>query len=194
MHRLVLFSNPLPEVMAKLVHVIFPPEFKKRVFGYMPAEGGKSDNWLEHWRTFCSLHDAEFVYLDNTDAGDLSKLNNVNVLFITGGNTFQLAKNIRASGFDLAIKEYIMDNEKVLAGFSAGAIIMTPSIRVAGESAWGADENTAGVTNLTGLSLVDFEVLPHYQDSFAQSADEYEKRNNVYLKRIKDTEYLVLDI
>lgn len=194
MRRIILFSNPLPEVMEKLVNSLFPPDFKKKIFGYMPCEGGKVNDYSEFWRNICSQHDAEFMYLDNTDSSDISKLNRVNILLITGGNTFILAKNLRASGFDLAIKEFIMDKDRVLAGFSAGAVIMTPSIRIAGESAFGPDENTVGVTNLTGLALVDFEVLPHYQDSFAESAAEYEKKNNVYLKKIKDTEFLVLDI
>lgn len=179
--------------MTNISPLLFPFEFKNKIFGYIPCEGGKNDASTGYWRNLCKENNAEFIYIDNSDPEDIKKLALINILLITGGNTFKLAKNIRESGFDKEIKAYFSNSDKVLAGFSAGAIIFTPSIRVAGAYVWGPDENIMGITDMAGLGIVDFEVLPHYRGSYAESATNYEKKYQVSLKRLSDSDYLVLD-
>ncbi len=42
---------------------------------------------------------------------------------------------------------------------------MTPSIATAGDSAEGTDDNSVGLTDLTGLNLLNFEFSPHYENT-----------------------------
>ena len=50
----------------------------------------------------------------------------------------------------------------VIAGLSAGGLIMTPTIKLAGQAGLHPDENEVGLRDLRGLGLVDFEFSPHY--------------------------------
>lgn len=85
------------------------------------------------------------------------KLRDVDLVIIGGGNTFHLLYETRKTGFDAWLKANL--ESKVYMGTSAGSILMTPSIAVA--SVDDGDENTPNITDLTGLSFVDFEVSPH---------------------------------
>lgn len=86
-----------------------------------------------------------------------SRLREVGVLFVSGGNTFHLLDQSRRTGFGSWLREHIEDI--VYVGASAGSIIMTPTIEVALVD--NGDENLPGITDLTGFSFVDFEIAPH---------------------------------
>jgi dipeptidase E len=50
----------------------------------------------------------------------------------------------------------------VLAGLSAGSIIMTPTINSASYPKFDRDENAVGLRNFDALGLVQFEFFPHF--------------------------------
>src|SRR5690606_36994506 len=79
-----------------------------------------------------------------------------NILLITGGNTFELLNNLKRSGLDKAILKLAKKDEFVIAGFSAGAFVMTPSIAICNLEPF--DDNLVGLQYLEALSLVPFEV------------------------------------
>ncbi|MCD8568238.1 MAG: peptidase E [Geovibrio sp.] len=88
------------------------------------------------------------------------------------GNTFHLLNEAHKTGFDKWLKENI--DSKVIVGISAGSIIMTPNIAVA--SIDDGDENIVGLTDLSGLGFVDFEVSPHTPEDVSVDANkEYAK-------------------
>lgn len=89
---------------------------------------------------------------------------NRNIIHIEGGNTFYLLKAVREAGFDKLIQEFI-NERKIYAGTSAGAYIACPTIEM---TMWTKTQDSFGITNLTGLSLVPFLLKVHYTD------DEYE--------------------
>lgn len=107
-----------------------------------------------------------------------SRLESCDILWLSGGNTFHLLNQVRKTGFDVWLRENI--DAKVYVGGSASSILMTPSIAVAGIEP--GDENNVGITDLTGLGYVNFEIEPHCdQDRMARVA-EYAKgtKNPVY--------------
>jgi dipeptidase E len=53
----------------------------------------------------------------------------------------------------------------VLTGLSAGAILMTENIDMAGYPDFDRDENTVNLSNLSSLNLVDFAFFPHFKNS-----------------------------
>jgi dipeptidase E len=86
------------------------------------------------------------------------------VIYLAGGNTYYFLKHLRESGFLKRLKSFVKRGG-VLAGLSAGAIIMTSDIRLAGYPLHMADDNEVKLKNLRSLGLVDFEFLPHYNNS-----------------------------
>ncbi len=100
------------------------------------------------------------------------RLGGVDVVFVSGGNTFYLLEQVRKSGFNDWLNNML--DHKVYVGVSAGSIIMTPNIAIA--SVDDGDENYVGLTDLNGLGAVDFEVSPHTPEYVSHEAnDEYVK-------------------
>lgn len=105
-------------------------------------------------------------------------INNFDVFWTTGGNTFLILDRIRKNGFDSFIKRFVKLG-KLYIGFSAGSIILFKSIEIAGIGK-GADINKIGLKDLRGLFLVNFAVLPHYTKK--QEKDLFYMRKNLKYK------------
>lgn len=102
--------------------------------------------------------DISYILVDPSfDEDWQEKLDSVELVIIGGGNAFHLLNEARRTGFDRWLEDNL--NKKVFVGTSAGSIILTPHIGVA--SVDDGDENTVGITDLTGLGFVDFEISPH---------------------------------
>ncbi len=86
------------------------------------------------------------------------------VVYLAGGNTFYFLKHLRESGMLERLDRYAKGGG-VIAGLSAGAIIMTPTIELAAYPPPDADLNEVKLKNWRGLGLVDFEFLPHFSNS-----------------------------
>lgn len=94
-----------------------------------------------------------------------SELSKFDIIFVQGGNTFYLLKTIKESGFDKVIKDLINEG-KIYIGVSAGTIICSPTIESSG---WkGGDRNTVGLTDLTSLGSVPFNIFVHYEPKYDQ--------------------------
>lgn len=107
-----------------------------------------------------------------------TRLADVDMLWLSGGNTFYLLDQVRKTRFDEWLKENI--ENKVYVGGSASTIIMTPTIAVAGLEP--GDENVVGLTDLTGIGYVNFEVEPHCDAARIEAVKDYAKqsKNPVY--------------
>ena len=83
------------------------------------------------------------------------------MIYLAGGNTFYFLKHLRKSGLIPQLKQFV-EGGGVLAGLSAGAIILTPNIGTAGPPLPEPDDNDVKLKNLRSLGLVRFEFYPHY--------------------------------
>ena len=83
------------------------------------------------------------------------------IIYVAGGNTFYLLQEIRESGFDTMLKEFL-GSGGIYIGSSAGSAVLCPSIEYIRQM----DDPTLAprLKSFTGLQLVDFLVLPHYDD------------------------------
>lgn len=86
------------------------------------------------------------------------------IVFLSGGNTFYFLHHLRAGGYLPRLREFV-SRGGVLAGLSAGAIIMTSTIETAGFPEFDRDENAVGLRDLRSLGLVDLEFFPHFVNS-----------------------------
>lgn len=93
-----------------------------------------------------------------TDLKAVSDLSRYSAVFIGGGNTFKLLKEIKDSQFDHQIIRYLHDGGFVYGG-SAGSIIFGKDILCAACD----DVNTVGLEDFKGLNLVKgFNLCCHY--------------------------------
>ncbi|MCA9347939.1 Type 1 glutamine amidotransferase-like domain-containing protein [Candidatus Saccharibacteria bacterium] len=152
--------------------------------GFVPTaanvEEGNKDWYINQ---FTNLHKYGFGWVDVIDpsAADVDwkgRLKEVDVIFVSGGNTFHLLNQYRKTGFD----EWLRDNleSKVYVGVSAGTIITTPSLDVC--TIEPRDPNLPGLDDITGMHLVDFEIEPHCDEERFVIMQEYAKgsQNKVY--------------
>lgn len=85
-------------------------------------------------------------------------------IHLSGGNTFYFLHTLRKAKLLPELKKFVMKGG-VLTGLSAGAIMMTEDIEMAGYPEFDRDENNVGISNLKALNLVDFFFFPHFKNS-----------------------------
>jgi dipeptidase E len=96
-----------------------------------------------------------WVDLRHHDPGEIAR---ADLLFVGGGNTFQLLDHVRRHGYEQVVRDFVAAGGDFYGG-SAGAILACSDIRIAAEY----DANDHRLTDLNGLGLVrDLVVLPHY--------------------------------
>jgi dipeptidase E len=88
------------------------------------------------------------------------------VVYLAGGNTFHFLAHLRRSGL-LDVLARFARRGGVVAGLSAGALILTPHVGLAAYPSFDRDDNEAGLPRRewTGLGLVGFEFFPHFRNS-----------------------------
>ena len=111
------------------------------------------------------------VWLDIDSVTAAGDLNRFDVVYVCGGNTFFLMKKLKEAGIDKKLIE-LANQGKVYVGASAGSVIAGPDISVASP----ADENDAGLEDMTGLGLTDKVIYPHYQDKEKDVLEEFKDK------------------
>lgn len=86
-------------------------------------------------------------------------LNQCNVLWFNGGNTFCLRWAIERSILTKAMLEKVLESGVVYAGDSAGAVIMGPTLKYFDSA---DDPQVVQEVMYDALGFVDFVVLPHW--------------------------------
>lgn len=198
MKRLILFSTPTAKNTNQVLDALLPETITPKVLGYLASDGADSPAGYVHlWRGWAEGSGWQLIEINNSLIGDAAaaecaKLAGCGSLLITGGNTFTLLHHLRTSGLVESIKDFAKRDNFVLGGFSAGAIVLTPTIKLAG-AIGDFDENTVGLTDLTGLKLVEYEVFPHYEDRHAAELDHYRQSTPNKVKTITDDEVIIID-
>ena len=120
-----------------------------------PEEGPESSvEGLVYW----GFNEDNIILFDHNHPEDYCDLD-LDIIYVTGGNTFTGLKLLRDSGFDKEIIKYVK-NGVVYLGKSAGTHIVTKNI----EHVIGYDPNDVGLTNFEGLGLFDGVVVCHYSE------------------------------
>jgi peptidase E len=201
MKRLLLFSHVLESVLQDVLPLIFPESLQSKIFACMPCDGSqikgrRYELFVSSWSTIAHQYQAEFVFIDNGgEAGreQRERLLQANILLITGGNVCALLRNLRRSGLDRTILEFAQKEQYVLAGYSAGAMILTPTIELAAADPIANENKDVGLTDFAALHLVDFEILPHYEEAQKSFLEHYRALTPYTVKTLRDDEYLVIE-
>lgn len=149
------------------------------------VEEGDKISWF--FRQYEDLRRAGINWIDVVDfaASDVewqSRLDESDVLYLSGGNTFYLLDQMRKQKFDKYLGKVL--DTKVYIGASASSITMTPSIDVAAISP--GDPNLPNLTDLTGLGYVDFEIEPHCDSDRFTVVENYARERGRKIYAVDD--------
>lgn len=117
-----------------------------------------------------------FDLSENFSDQDLLQISNFQIIHLSGGNTFEFLNYIRKRNFQKIIESFL--ESKLIIGVSAGAVLQTPTIEIAGIE----DENFLGLKDFTALNFVDFEFYPHFDPN---SEKAIELKNYASKKKTK---------
>lgn len=196
MTKYILFSEPQEQVLAKIAPELFLKSNMK--IAYMPSDGANPSNpkYESFWKSYIENHNSGIVPINNSvrDSAvqnESEKIINSDALILTGGNTFQFLSHLKRSGLDNTIVEF-SKSDKIIVGFSAGAIILSSTIEIAQLPP--CDENLIGLTDLSALNLIEFDIYPHYDEiEHKNIVDEYEKKTGRSIKRLTNEDLLIIN-
>ena len=201
MKRLILFSHVLESVLQDVLPLIFPETFQPKIFACMPCDGSlmkgrRYELFVSSWSAIAKQQQAEFIFINNAEDGgpeERDKLLRATILLITGGNVCALLRNLRRSGLDQAILDFAQKEQYIIAGYSAGAMILTPTVQLAAVDPLSNENRGVGLTDFVALGLVDFEIFPHYEETRNAFLEQYQSLTTYPVKKIRDDEYLLIE-
>ncbi len=167
--KLVFYSGGYEEENEKVDQACLDlVENSNPTFTFIPTSSYDGENefqdFVEQWQRFGVTRFIYFPVDIPQDRVLMKEVFNSDMIHMGGGNTFYFLKYLRHFGYLEFLREYAQMG-RVLTGLSAGAIMMTPSIRSAGFPSFDCDDNDEGLKNLKSLGLVKFEFFPHYKNS-----------------------------
>jgi len=173
--KIVLYSDHTPELDTQLIRLT---NKKKPSITYLEHDESFG---LEYFDTFKHAFKSQGINrieckFASMPAEDISS----DILFIDGGNTFDLMKNIRRNGWEPIIRRFATDG--VLGVASAGGIILSNTLDMARVPKSSADKNTVKLKNMNGLGIIDFDFCPHY----------HPRHNNELLKHVSKSKTPIL--
>ncbi|UYP47007.1 Peptidase E [Candidatus Lokiarchaeum ossiferum] len=202
MRRLVLFSsfafNPnIQDVVKKII----PQEISDKHMVFIPANGihNAHTEILDYWETVAKNHQIGYTCVDNSpdqSPDDLKfakqQIRNANIILISGGDTYPMLSNFQKSGLDQAILTYWQRENIVLSGFSAGALLLTPTInvnkvRLESYAKFSEEE-------LKALHLVDFTIFPHYEEKRHKTMlAQYRSQYSTEIRPLPNDAHIVIE-
>lgn len=128
------------------------------------------------------------------------RLGGVGLVWVRGGNPFVLLRAMNSSGFTELLRDRLVADALVYAGYSAGVCVLTPSLR-------GIDVVDDPVEVPAGydpeppwecLGVLDYFVAPHYRSQHPESAAiekvvEYFIEHHLPFRALRDGEVILVD-
>lgn len=144
---------------------------KKKSITYIPYCFDRSEVYYNRFKKrYSRFGFNQFNILHADQDNSPAKINSAftsDAIYIAGGNTFYILHHLKKAGFVKKLKDHVKSG-RVLAGLSAGAIIMTPDIDLAGYPEFDKDENEIGLRSKKSLGIVGFEFFPHFNPNNKQ--------------------------
>lgn len=137
----------------------------------------KSNDCKEWFSKEVEKYNVNFYMVESNKELNTINLNSYSHVFIGGGNTYKLLKELKEINFFKKLKDF---NGKIWGG-SAGAIIFGKDIN----SCKIEDENNVGLTNTKGMNIVeDYSLICHLNKENFEKNTEYLKRYSLKYKTI----------
>lgn len=165
--------------------------------GYVPSCSDLDRKYFEHTvRYYNQLGIRNINYYDldlEYEERSFNTIFEANAIHLSGGNTFYFLSLLQQRNALGLLRSYV-NKGGILIGVSAGSILTTPTIEIAGYGK-DADENHVGLMEKQALALVDFEFSPHWDGSeeALDSLREYAHANTTRIYACKDGDGIVVD-
>jgi len=133
--------------------------------------------------------------VDNSpSSADIKTAFKSDIIYLAGGNTFYYLKHLRESGVLPKLKAFA-EKGGVIAGLSAGGLIMSPTVALAADEGLVPDENEVGMKNFKSLGLFNFEFSPHYEGGPREIKAHlaYSKKTRFPIYAVEDGSGIVID-
>jgi len=145
-------------------------------------------NWFENMISKHKPISYDMIVTSVTD----TNLNNYDLIYIGGGNTFKLLKELRASDLGKKIIEFLNNGGSVYGG-SAGAIIWGKHIDIC-TLGTDADKNKVKLSNTSGFNLVKgYDIQCHFMDDELNEHIKYSENKSVKILAIPEESVLEFD-
>jgi len=168
--------------------------FVGKTIAYIPtASNGETgwESWKQggSWEMINNLNaKVRLVVLESfRNKSVLNELQNVNVILFAGGVPGYLMYWIRRCEIDKNI-ENILKSNTIFVGSSAGAMIAGQSLEI---SEFGFVDGEIGAKEIKPLSLVDFDIYPHYDEKDLPQIKKLYTGKKMYL--LKNGEQIIVD-
>lgn len=195
--KILLTSQGLPkELKDTFLSLLIKSPAENKVSFITTAAFGNEDNptWLEVYRKQLrdyGVKDIEDLDLKDKKQEELRKiLENKDIIFVNGGNTFYLLHWIKKSGFYKVLPKLLRD-EKLFIGISAGSYVCGPTIEQAN---WKhANRNKIGLNDLQGLQMVSFLIKAHFKKSDRPIIEQAAKTCKYPIVGLNDTQAILVE-
>lgn len=191
----IFLTSQASRVMSRVAQIL-PKNPKEMKLAFIPTAGdpwGDNKPWMDADRKMLvdlGFQVEDFDLKNKTEEETRKILEDFDVLFVAGGNTFYLLNEAKKSGFDKVAREMVKVG-KIYIGSSAGSYLACPTIIAAG---WKhADRNQVGLKDLSALGLVDFIVTAHYTDDYKEAVEKGKKTTNLKVVTLTDSQFIVSD-
>lgn len=128
------------------------------------------------------------------------KMAELDMLWVSGGNTFVLRQAMRLSGFDELIDELKMRDDFVYGAYSAGCCVLSPTLKGLQivDDPYDFPYSEIHEPIWDGLGLIDYAFLPHFDSDHPESEDiskevTYCKGNGIPFKTVRDGEVVAVE-
>lgn len=149
------------------------------------TEAISSDLYYSRMQEFGFKKENVYVF-DHNNPDEFRNLD-IDVIYISGGNTFGTLDKIRKCNFDKDIINYIKSGVVYIGG-SAGAHIASKDIKHVEKY----DENNVGMTDYSGLSLFAGILICHYTDERKADFERLSANSESKVYALTDEDSLVL--
>lgn len=113
-------------------------------------------------------------------------------IFISGGNTFYLLQELKRTGTDQLICDWV-NKGKPYIGSSAGSIVLAPNIRYV--ELMDDAQKAKQLDNTQGLNLINFYPIPHFDNApFADVAHQIfsHYHSQLNLKPLSNDQFIII--
>lgn len=163
----------------------------QRIATVTTAASGKAENKYAKLAEF-QFKELGFSAIDFVDIEFDSPevLTKYHIIYVCGGNTFYLLYHLKKSGADKILSRLLKKSNVIYIGVSAGSIVLAQTVQLA--ATVDPDPNDIGLTDFTGLGVIDFEIHPHYDPKQEAEIIEYEKNSNHKVIRLSNSQAFAL--
>jgi dipeptidase E len=182
-----------PDTLKKLELLIGGLQNKK--IAYIPTASNAMDGWGK-WQTESSTwqfvkesgaHAEPVVLEDYGKETVVRKLEGKDIIWFGGGMTGYLAYWARRCSLDILLPK-ILNSNVWYVGSSAGAMLAGQTIQVAELK---SVDGERGSEDIKPLGLVNFDILPHYEERFLPEVQKKYKKGKLYL--LKNGEEIIVE-